>query len=112
MSSIDHPQWLGVSKAADRLGVSVTTVRALFDQGHLTGHRTEAGYRKVDAQVIANYTSFLRCSQAAEELKITVETVRRWFDNGDLWGYRTAAGHRRINPASIEAMRRHRTRTP
>lgn len=95
-------QFLTSAKAAACCGVSIDTIRALFDQGAISGKRSRAGYRLYDVDSVAAWDRHVTVSEAARQLAVSPDTVRAWYDSGTLWGYRTDSGHRRIAPAAIE----------
>lgn len=95
--------YLTMSAAARRLGISIDTCRRKFDDGELVGVRTTAGYRLVDPDSLEQRPrSFLTVTEAARLLDRSEVTVRTWFDTGRLRGFRTPAGHRRIDPEGVD----------
>lgn len=51
---------LNVSQAADRLGVSIATVRRWSDAGHLPGYRTPGGQRRFTVEQLDGFVDSLR----------------------------------------------------
>ncbi len=51
---------LTVSQAADRLGVSIATVRRWSNAGHLQGYRTPGGQRRFTPEQLDTFVNGLR----------------------------------------------------
>lgn len=88
-----------VAIAARALGICADTIRVWFDEGHLDGHRTAAGHRRIYMPGELD-DEYLTISAAARLMGISVETVRRRFDEGRLRGFRLPSGQRRIARSS------------
>src|SRR5688500_7168227 len=66
-----------IGEAADRLGVSVDTVRRWADAGRLGSHRTEGGQRQVDDEDVARLAS--ERADAAPDPVIVGQSARNRF---------------------------------
>lgn len=67
-------EWLGLSEAAELLGVHPSTVRAWADQGKLPVHRTAGGHRRFLRSEIEGWSSGSRRA-GANEAQIVIENV-------------------------------------
>jgi len=62
--------WLTTGEAANRLGVSDTTVRSYFESGLLTGHVLPKGQRRIDADSVD------RVKETRTKVSSTVTVIR------------------------------------
>jgi excisionase family DNA binding protein len=58
-ASVDPQLALTVSQVAQRLGVSIGTVRRWADAGHLEGFRTPGGQRRFNAEQVEAFVASL-----------------------------------------------------
>jgi excisionase family DNA binding protein len=70
-------EWLGLSAAADMLGIHPSTLRAWADQGQVPSHRTAGGHRRFRRADLEVWAAARRTSQPSEVQVVVQNAIGR-----------------------------------
>lgn len=113
-----NKQYMSIGEAAQKLGVSIDTIRRWEASGKIVAHRTPKGVRLFDVDLIAKLTSqvkdlsnYYTVTQAATYLGVTATTLRRWDRQGALTPKRTIGNERMYDKTELETFTQESART-
>lgn len=77
LAIMEKGDWLGLSEAAELLGVHPSTVRSWADEGKIPVHRTAGGHRRFRRSEIERWTSTHHTVPSSEARMIVQNTIGR-----------------------------------